>query len=109
MPPSRTGKCALVTVGTTKFDRLIQGIDALELLHALKARGFSKLTVQHGRGEYNVQHIFPSPVEGLHVECGSTALCWWKCTLLYVGALQLIAFPFGAGMCLGCRSTAAER
>jgi UDP-N-acetylglucosamine transferase subunit ALG13 len=61
-------KFVLVTVGTTKFDALIQAIDNVDFLQALVDRGYNKLLVQHGRGSYAIQHIHPSPLRNLTVE-----------------------------------------
>ena len=66
MPKAKT---AFVTVGTTKFDKLIQSLDSIEVLRALKVKGFSKLIVQHGRGAYEIQHLNSTSVKGLTVEC----------------------------------------
>jgi beta-1,4-N-acetylglucosaminyltransferase len=41
-----------ITVGTTEFDQLIEAIDNLEFLVVLRDKGFTKLTIQLGRGTY---------------------------------------------------------
>lgn len=41
-----------VTVGTTRFDALVQAVDAPEFKAALRERGFSSLLIQLGRGSY---------------------------------------------------------
>lgn len=61
-------KCVLVTVGTTKFDDLIRGVDSVDVVWALKLKGYDKLVVQHGNGVYKIQHIFPCHVQGFEVE-----------------------------------------
>jgi hypothetical protein len=61
-------KCVLVTVGTTKFDDLIRGVDSVDVVWTFKLKGYDKLVVQHGNGVYKIQHIFPSPVQGFEVE-----------------------------------------
>ncbi|TYZ65564.1 hypothetical protein PybrP1_004872 [[Pythium] brassicae (nom. inval.)] len=41
-----------VTVGTTKFDALVRAVDSDECLAALAARGYSRVLLQIGHGEY---------------------------------------------------------
>lgn len=65
-------KLALVTVGTTKFDALIRGIDRNSFLQKLVQLGFNSVLVQEGQGDYYVQHINPSPVPGINVRYDST-------------------------------------
>jgi UDP-N-acetylglucosamine transferase subunit ALG13 len=43
---------ALITVGSTKFDDLVQQVDTPRLLKALKDQGITKVLVQKGRSEY---------------------------------------------------------
>lgn len=50
---------AFVTVGTTKFDALIQAVDTLEVADALVAQGYQKLVIQKGAGKYQVQTLVP--------------------------------------------------
>lgn len=57
-------KSVFVTVGTTKFDALIQAVDQLEVVLALAAQGFDKLTLQIGAGSYVPMVICPA---GQHV------------------------------------------
>ncbi len=42
------GKRAFVTVGTTKFDALIEAVDNLEVANELARQGFSDLIMQVG-------------------------------------------------------------
>ena len=51
-------KC-LVTIGTTSFDRLMAELDANAsvVVGILKQAGFTKLTLQIGRGEYTPSHL----------------------------------------------------
>lgn len=58
-------KRVFVTVGTTEFDQLIQGIDQEGFLQALQQCGYQQLVVQYGRGSYhprllNPQHVLTS-------------------------------------------------
>ncbi|XP_054743308.1 UDP-N-acetylglucosamine transferase subunit ALG13 homolog [Anastrepha obliqua] len=52
-------KTIYVTVGTTKFDELINEVVSSRCLHALQQRGCQKLVIQHGHGRpvQNVNHI----------------------------------------------------
>ncbi|DAZ96347.1 TPA: hypothetical protein N0F65_007997 [Lagenidium giganteum] len=46
------GKQAFVTVGTTKFDALIQALDSDACLKALRKRGFTRVLMQIGHGTH---------------------------------------------------------
>ena len=48
-----------VTVGTTKFDALIQAVDRAEIAAALTAKGYSRLVIQKGAGKHQVQTLVP--------------------------------------------------
>lgn len=48
-----------VTVGTTKFDALVQAVDSVAVADALVAKGYSKLVIQKGAGKYQVQTLVP--------------------------------------------------
>ncbi|CAG9460649.1 unnamed protein product [Pedinophyceae sp. YPF-701] len=61
------GKSAFVTVGTTKFDGLVEAVDTPSFAGALMQQGFTKLTVQAGRGLYEPRRLLtaastPGPV-----------------------------------------------
>lgn len=60
-------KAALVTVGTTKFDALIRGIDRVSFLQKLVQLGFTSVLVQQGQGDYSVQYINRKQVPGITV------------------------------------------
>ncbi len=45
-------KTCFVTVGTTKFEALIEAMDSDPVLEALESRGFSRVLVQFGNGIY---------------------------------------------------------
>jgi UDP-N-acetylglucosamine transferase subunit ALG13 len=49
-----------VTVGTTKFDALVQAVDSQEVADTLVRRGYSKLVVQKGAGAYVPHVIVPA-------------------------------------------------
>ncbi|CAI7799863.1 unnamed protein product [Closterium sp. NIES-54] len=46
------GGSVFVTVGTTRFDALVEAVDSRECRAALKQRGFTSVVVQRGRGTY---------------------------------------------------------
>lgn len=48
----RMGKHVFVTVGTTKFNSLIQAVDNPEVLSTLSCKGYTSLTAQIGHGEH---------------------------------------------------------
>ncbi|KAH7479905.1 hypothetical protein PRIC1_008546 [Phytophthora ramorum] len=50
---------AFVTVGTTKFEALIEALDTDACLSALVARGFSSLRMQIGHGQHLPRATFP--------------------------------------------------
>ena len=41
-----------ITVGTTKFDKLLKKLLDLDIQKALKAKGYTELTVQYGNSEF---------------------------------------------------------
>jgi beta-1,4-N-acetylglucosaminyltransferase len=45
-------KTCFVTVGTTKFEALIKHVDSSDVLDALAARGYERVLVQYGKGEF---------------------------------------------------------
>jgi UDP-N-acetylglucosamine transferase subunit ALG13 len=49
----------LVTVGSTKFDDLIQAVDSVQFAEAASKQGFSGIHVQKGRGDY-VPRVLPA-------------------------------------------------
>ena len=48
-----------VTVGTTKFDALIQAVDTIEVADALVKQGYTALVIQKGAGRHQVQTLVP--------------------------------------------------
>ena len=44
--------CVFVTVGTTRFEELVEVVDSDAVKAALVSRGYSELVVQYGKGEY---------------------------------------------------------
>lgn len=71
-PGSHIAGLVLVTVGSTKFDALIQAVDNLDVLNALVSKGYTRLVIQQGDGAYQLQNILPSPSSQIHVRCVST-------------------------------------
>ena len=53
------GKHVFVTVGTTKFDPMVEAIDKAAVLSSLSSKGFSSLTAQIGHGH----HVPSFPVD----------------------------------------------
>jgi hypothetical protein len=61
-------RLVLVTVGTTKFDLLIEAVDSLEFIQALITAHYSHLLVQHGHGEYRICNIQHGRMDGIDVQ-----------------------------------------
>ncbi|GLC43935.1 hypothetical protein PLESTB_000211400 [Pleodorina starrii] len=66
-------KSVFVTVGTTKFEALVERVDSLELLRALKSKGYTSIIIQKGNGAYCPSVIVPkgqtkATTEGVQVE-----------------------------------------
>ena len=55
----------LVTVGTTKFDALVEAVDSPPLAEALLARGYSRLIIQLGAGAYLPRRLVPNGTAAL--------------------------------------------
>ncbi len=47
----KQGKNIFVTVGTTRFDKLVSSVTSKIALEWMESQGFSSLTIQYGRGE----------------------------------------------------------
>ncbi len=47
----KAGKNIFVTVGTTRFDKLVSSVTSQIALEWMEDQGFSSLTIQYGRGE----------------------------------------------------------
>lgn len=47
-----TTMTAFVTVGSTKFDRLVESVLSIECLGALERRGYSTLVIQYGSSQW---------------------------------------------------------
>lgn len=64
----------LVTVGTTKFDALVEAVDSHNVADVLVARGYTRLIIQKGAGKHHIQTLIPLGSQhhqlsnGLHVE-----------------------------------------
>ncbi|GIL75478.1 hypothetical protein Vretimale_8113 [Volvox reticuliferus] len=70
LPANRS---VFVTVGTTKFENLVERVDSLDLLRALRDKGYTKLIIQKGNGTYFPSVIVPkgqtkATTEGVEVE-----------------------------------------
>ena len=60
-----------VTVGTTSFDRLVQVIDDVCALEALQKMGYTKCTIQIGRGGYVPRLATKMKVENVNKVAGA--------------------------------------
>ena len=59
MSPRPHERNVLVTVGTTSFDALIAAMDRLSVVDALRAKGYTSMTMQIGRGAYKPRRVVP--------------------------------------------------
>lgn len=50
-----------VTVGTTSFDALVEALDNPAVVNILRARGYTSLTMQIGRGTYRPRRVRTRP------------------------------------------------
>ncbi|GLI61930.1 hypothetical protein VaNZ11_004456 [Volvox africanus] len=71
MPPAN--RSVFVTVGTTKFEALVERVDSLDLLRALRDKGYKKIIIQKGNGKYCPGVIVPkgqtkATTEGVEIE-----------------------------------------
>mmetsp|Transcript_4260 Transcript_4260/g.11016 ORF Transcript_4260/g.11016 Transcript_4260/m.11016 type:complete len:192 (+) Transcript_4260:283-858(+) len=64
-----SGKLAFLTVGTTKFDKLVKAIDDKLVLKTLVESGYTRLTLQIGHGDYLPRCIVPGDGEVEAVHC----------------------------------------
>ncbi|GFR49184.1 hypothetical protein Agub_g11208 [Astrephomene gubernaculifera] len=68
-----TERIVFVTVGTTKFEALVERVDSIELLHILRDKGYTRLIIQKGNGVYCPTKVVPkgqtkARTEGIDVE-----------------------------------------
>lgn len=83
MARARSGAAAerrlvLVTVGTTKFDALIEAADGSAFLDALERARYTHLIVQHGRGKYcfrGADEARRRKAGGIEVTCVGLGTC----------------------------------
>jgi len=78
MSRTETGGCTkehlvLVTVGTTHFDALISAVDQPSVADVLAARGYTKLIIQAGSGQYQPHRIFPPNLKHVQLPNGLQA------------------------------------
>ncbi|XP_003467615.1 putative bifunctional UDP-N-acetylglucosamine transferase and deubiquitinase ALG13 isoform X4 [Cavia porcellus] len=86
-------KRVFVTVGTTSFDELITRVSAEETLHIFKSLGYSRLTLQIGRGT-----VVPEPFSA---ECFTLEVYRYKDSLQEdLQRADLVISHAGAGSCL---------
>ncbi|CCM02397.1 uncharacterized protein FIBRA_04495 [Fibroporia radiculosa] len=60
----RTSSTTFVTVGSTRFDTLVQAVLSDSVLDALRSRGYSRLVVQSGNSDFDASS-FEASGEGL--------------------------------------------
>lgn len=61
-------KQILITVGTTKFESLIESLDKESFYHFFDSLGFNKMIIQKGKGEYIPKNFDNIKLENLKVE-----------------------------------------
>jgi beta-1,4-N-acetylglucosaminyltransferase len=86
------GKSCFVTVGTTKFDALIQTLDRLETITWLATQGITRLILQIGKGTYE-PHVITENELGV-------AVTWFRFTPSIAALLDeasLVISHAGAG------------
>ena len=67
MTSEKKEKQLLVTVGTTKFEKLIQNIDTDEFYQMAIKHNFTKIIIQKGTGEY-IPSKFNAYTKQIHVQ-----------------------------------------
>lgn len=92
-------RTVFVTVGTTKFDELVDAVDQLALADALATRGYTTLIIQAGASEHRPSRLFPDGAcratlpNGFHVE-------WFEYApslVTYLSSAELVISHAGAG------------
>jgi beta-1,4-N-acetylglucosaminyltransferase len=59
---TKNEKMVFVTVGTTRFDQLIEAIDSPQFASALLEKGYTSLVIQAGSSEnYHIHNLVPPP------------------------------------------------
>ncbi|XP_005093619.1 UDP-N-acetylglucosamine transferase subunit ALG13 homolog [Aplysia californica] len=94
------GKTIFVTVGTTQFDSLIKKITSEEALETLAALGYSQLTAQIGRGEYE-----PSESTSRTNGHPAVSVSWFRLKASIeddIAASDLVVSHAGAGSVMDC-------
>ena len=77
------GKRAFVTVGTTKFDALIEAMDSLAVADELAVQGFSRLVMQvlilrtsaYIVGSAGAEELFSPPIHHTHLLIATLQYC----------------------------------
>lgn len=92
----------LVTVGTTKFEALIQAVDSLSFADVLMNRGYTKLIIQAGVSGYRFKNLFQqsSNAEQTHRLGNGLSVEWFEYvpTLVpFLDSASLVISHAGAG------------
>ena len=70
-PPPARGGTVFVTVGTTRFDALVEAVDSEEVAAALAGKGYARLVVQLGASAYRPRVLLPEgAAAGRHAASG---------------------------------------
>ena len=65
--PQGTNRTIFVTVGTTLFEALIDGVTSASALQWMATNGYERLVIQYGKGRK--PKLPDPPVVGLSIEC----------------------------------------
>ena len=94
--PHGTNRTIFVTVGTTLFEALIDGVTSESALEWMVTNGYRRLVIQYGKGR--TPQIPEPPVAGLSIECYD-----YKPTLeADMQSADLIISHAGAGTVMEC-------
>ncbi|KAK7054988.1 N-acetylglucosaminyldiphosphodolichol N-acetylglucosaminyltransferase catalytic subunit alg13 [Paramarasmius palmivorus] len=75
---------AFVTVGSTRFDALVNCVLSQPVLSSLRDRGYTQLVVQCGNSDFDWRHLFDKGEDTFRVEGSGVAIECWK----YKSSLQ---------------------
>lgn len=89
------GKHVFVTVGTTRFDSLIEAVDQPAVLSTLASKGFTSLTAQIGHGDH--VPLFPVRNQVIRSSGDTTE----RCTASSTASSRLGGFVYCSGIDLG--------
>ncbi|ESK96878.1 glycosyltransferase family 1 protein [Moniliophthora roreri MCA 2997] len=68
---------AFVTVGSTRFDALVNCVLSQSVLASLHNKGYTQLVIQCGNSDFDFCHLFDKVEDTFHLEkSGVTIECW---------------------------------